>query len=88
MSPRADALCIQITELLANRLGLEIPSPDTDLFDLGILDSMSFVELLLQLEKDFGIRFALAEIEIDNFRSIRGIADFIASRMMEESAAA
>src|SRR5437867_1630151 len=56
------------------------PSADTDLFETGVLDSMAFVELLLNLERSFGLKVAVDELEIENFRSIRKIADFVMAR--------
>jgi methoxymalonate biosynthesis acyl carrier protein len=82
-----DDLRGRLTRLFADRLNLEIPSADTDLFDSGALDSMAFVELLAQLEAEFGIVVALGDIAMDNFRSIEKIAGFIeARRGMQETA--
>jgi methoxymalonate biosynthesis acyl carrier protein len=71
----------EIGELFATRLGLEVPAPDTDLFEAGVLDSMSFVELLLQLENRCGIRLDLSAINLDEFRSLEKISKFVAARM-------
>jgi len=67
-----------VADLFSERLGLSIPSADADLFETGILDSMSFVELLLQIETVFGLALNLRDIEFENFRSIDAIAAFIA----------
>jgi acyl carrier protein len=67
-----------VADLFSERLGLSIPSADADLFETGILDSMSFVELLLQIETVFGLALNLRDVEFENFRSIDRIADFIA----------
>ena len=50
---------------------------DTDLLKTGILDSLQFVELLLRLEKEFGLTIALEDFEVDFFRSIDTIAAFV-----------
>jgi acyl carrier protein len=68
-----------IADLFSERLGLSIPSADADLFEAGILDSMSFIELLLQIETVFGLALNLRDVEFENFRSMDSIADFIAS---------
>jgi methoxymalonate biosynthesis acyl carrier protein len=68
-----------IADLFSERLGLSIASADADLFEAGILDSMSFIELLLQIETVFGLALNLRDVEFENFRSIDRIADFIAS---------
>jgi acyl carrier protein len=59
------------------RLDRDAPSPDVDLFETGVLDSVGFVELLAALEQEFGCLFELDDLEIDNFRSVRAIAAFV-----------
>lgn len=59
------------------RLSLEIPSPQTDLFETGALDSLAFVELMLFVEQAFGITITLEHVEIENFKSIERIAAFL-----------
>jgi len=76
-----DALKARITRIFAERLNLDVPSADTDLFESGALDSMAFVELLARLEGEFEIEVALADIAMDNFRSIETIADFVEERL-------
>ena len=67
-----------IVDLFEAGLGLSVPSAEADLFETGVLDSMSFVELLLQIETVFGLALNLRDVEFENFRSIDRIADFIA----------
>jgi acyl carrier protein len=57
-----------------------VPAPDTDVFESGLLDSLAFVDLLGALEHEFGVTIALDDLEVDNFRSIDRIAEFIAAR--------
>ena len=85
--PGNDALKARITRLFAERLNLDVPSADTDLFESGALDSMAFVELLARLEGEFGIDDALADIAMDNFRSIERIAGFVEERSRVKHAA-
>jgi D-alanine--poly(phosphoribitol) ligase subunit 2 len=58
-------------------LNVEISSPDMDLFDSGVLDSLGFVELLMYLEQTFDVRIPLEQIDIEDFRSIDRIAAFL-----------
>jgi acyl carrier protein len=76
----------QIARIFEEKFHLEIPFPETDLFETGGLDSMVFVDLLHHLELEFGITVSLDELEIDNFRSIEKIAEFVASRNGKNSA--
>jgi acyl carrier protein len=77
----------RIAGLFGEKLNVEIPSIDTDLYETGVLDSMAFVELLAFLEKEFEVRVGLNDLEIDNFRTIRKIAKFVLERnRLEETA--
>ena len=76
----ASGLREQITTLFSGTLNLDVPSIDTDLFETGILDSLAFVDLLLALERRFGVTTSLEDLEVDNFRSIARIADFVTAR--------
>lgn len=78
--PEWNAAQSRLAELMLKRLHLEVPSPDTDLVEAGLLDSLSFVDLLLVLEQEFGLAFTLQEIELEHFRSLARMADFISAR--------
>jgi acyl carrier protein len=70
----------QIAGIFSGALHLDVPSFDTDLFDSGVLDSLAFVELLLNLERQFGVTTSVDDLELEHFKSIASIADFIESR--------
>jgi D-alanine--poly(phosphoribitol) ligase subunit 2 len=78
--PDAGRLRERIVTLFSVALHLEVPSLDTDLFESGMLDSLAFVELLLQLEREFGVTTSVADLEVENFSSIARIADFVMGR--------
>ena len=71
------ALYDQLTRLFSQELHLDVPSPDTELLKDGFLDSLGFVNLLLHLERVFGIEVQLDVLEIQDFSSIVRIADFL-----------
>jgi len=81
-----DDVRARITQVFAERLNLEVPSADTDLFESGALDSMAFVELLARLEGEFGIEVGLADVGMENFRSIDRIALFVEERLRAKDA--
>jgi methoxymalonate biosynthesis acyl carrier protein len=70
----------RVANLFSRALNVDVPSMDTDLFDTGVLDSLAFVELLLQLEREFGVTTSVEDLEIDNFKSITRIAEFVMKR--------
>jgi D-alanine--poly(phosphoribitol) ligase subunit 2 len=69
-----------IARLFAERLEVEVPSPDLDLFEAGVVDSLLFVKLLAALEEQFDFRLTFDELEIDDFRTLRQIARFVAAK--------
>jgi acyl carrier protein len=70
----------RLARLFAERLHIEVPSPETDLLETAVIDSLQFVELLAALEEEFGVRVPLEELELDNFRTLARIGDFVAGR--------
>jgi acyl carrier protein len=74
----AKAFYPKIFKLFSDKLNLEVTSASTDLVDEGLLDSLAFVELLVCLEQEFGTAIPIDAIEIDNFKSIAKIAEFLA----------
>ncbi|MBI4638172.1 MAG: acyl carrier protein [Candidatus Rokubacteria bacterium] len=69
----------RIADLFEKRLHLTVPSEETDLFTSGVMDSLMFVDLLVRLEEEFGIRTTVEDLEIERFRSIARIAEFMLS---------
>jgi len=70
----------QIAQLFADRLQIDVPAADVDLFAAGIVDSLMFVKLLAALEERFSIHVSFEELEIDDFRTVRQIASFVAAK--------
>ncbi len=71
----------RLARLFQESLNLDVPSCESDLFETGVLDSLMFVELLLLLEREFGVTAAVDDLEVDNFRTIARIAAFVAERV-------
>ena len=65
--------------VFAESFHVEVPSPDTDLLESGILDSLQFVELLMQLEQRFSLRIKIEDIDLDDFRTLARIASMVAA---------
>jgi methoxymalonate biosynthesis acyl carrier protein len=82
--PERASLEARLAALFERELKLVVPSFDADLFETGSLDSLVFVDLLLALENEFGLKISLEDLELDNFRSIARLAKFIASRVGQD----
>jgi acyl carrier protein len=77
----------ELTKLFARKLNLNVPAVDTDLVETGLLDSLTLVELLAQLEETFGVSISTDDLEFENFRSIASIAAFVTQRAPSAEAA-
>ena len=73
----------RIANLFSTALNLDVPSIDSDLFETGVLDSLAFVDLLFHLEQEFGVATSVDDMEVDNFKSIACIANFLTARGVE-----
>jgi len=67
----------RVQRLFVEALNAEVPSVDADLIESGLLDSLALVELLFALEREFSVAIALEELDIDTFRSVRRIGEFV-----------
>jgi acyl carrier protein len=70
-------VCDRITRLIRESLGLDVPSPDTDLIESGLLDSLALVSLLAEIEREFGFELPLDTLEVDDFRTVETAASYV-----------
>ena len=75
-----NAIIRRLGALFVESLHIEVPSADTDLFESGILDSLQLVELLVQLERRFGFKIKIDDIDLEDLRTLAGIARLVAAR--------
>lgn len=79
-----DAVESQIKEMTVERCFLIIApdeiADDADLMEEVGLDSIQILEVVVGLEETFGVSFEDADFDIENFRSVRAIADFVRER--------
>jgi acyl carrier protein len=83
MAGVAEELILQLKKLIIERLKLEEVSPedignDDPLFGEGLgLDSIDALELVLGLEKEYGVIIPDAEVGQKVFQSVRTIAQYV-----------
>ena len=68
-----------IRKFFAEKRKKEVPDDDTDLFEIGFVDSLFAIEIVVFLEKEFKIKIKNKEITKDNFRNINNIANVVAN---------
>jgi methoxymalonate biosynthesis acyl carrier protein len=69
----------QMIQLFLHALNVQVSDPDTDLIDEGLLDSLMLVELIVHLEERFDVVVSLDDLELDHFRSLRRVSQFVAA---------
>jgi len=78
-----DRLCARISRLIVASLALEglpadVPEPDEPLFGGALgLDSVDALELVVALEKEFGIAIPNEELSADALGSVRKLAELV-----------
>lgn len=72
-------LSAQVADVVSERAGIDVPDTSTDLLEAGLLDSLALVTLIVALEETFGVQLPLDDFDVDHFRSIDAMADFLSS---------
>lgn len=54
---------------------------DVDLFDTGLIDSMAFIELLVEIDSTFNVKISPSEIDRTMMNTPKKIIEMIKSRM-------
>jgi acyl carrier protein len=70
----------QIRSLLEEKLSIRVEDVEADLFQGGFLDSMSLVQLILELESHFGLDLPIQDLDIAVFGSVAQMASLIEQR--------
>jgi acyl carrier protein len=73
-------ICRKLHRIFEHRLQIAVPSDTADLFETGLIDSLMLVDLISELEREFSFRLTLTELDIDAFRSIERITEFVAGQ--------
>ena len=75
-----DELVTQVRGVLLDTLAIDIRDAEEDLIEGGVLDSLALVELLFELERRFDFVLVIGELDIESFRTLTSIAQFIADQ--------
>lgn len=70
---RNGAVAARIMELIRDHLNIDVSSVDTDLIEGGLLDSLALVELLFEIEQEFGVDIPVDELEPEHLRTVEAL---------------
>jgi acyl carrier protein len=68
----------EIQALFEEKLSIQVEA-ETNLFETGVLDSMTLVQFILHLEEKFAFHLPMEDLEGDSFRSVMKIAELVAT---------
>jgi len=66
----------RIERIFRDALGVAVDSPEMDLIDAGVLDSMGLVTLLFELEREFSVTISL-DVALESLRTVEGLAALV-----------
>lgn len=75
-----DDIQSKVKEFLSRYFKSHDLQPEEDIFALGFVNSLLAMQLVAFVEKEFGIAVEDADLDLDNFRSIRAISDLVARK--------
>jgi methoxymalonate biosynthesis acyl carrier protein len=72
-----DCISEKVQEFLVRFFKKHIFKVDDDIFSLGFVNSLFAMQLVMFLEKEFKIKIENSDLEMDNFRTINAIVEFV-----------
>lgn len=81
-----ESLQRSLFKLFADKLHVDVPSPEVDLVEIGVLDSLGFVTLLMHIEENFGVAVPIEDLDVEKFRSVSRITGYLGERLLTSAA--
>ena len=70
----------KIADFVGQYLGVDDIDPHHDLFESGLANSLFAMQLVLFVEKEFGITVSDEDLDVDNFKSLNAISAFVGKK--------
>lgn len=72
-------LALEILENVCETEEIE-EEPDMDLFEAGLMDSLSSISILLEIEKNLGIKLQITDIDKSDISTVNNFESFLRKR--------
>ncbi len=72
-----DTVVEQVSEFIGGHAGQRPENIEDDIFARGIVSSVFAVNILAWIERTFDVEVRSEDLMIDNFRTVRSIAEFV-----------
>jgi D-alanine--poly(phosphoribitol) ligase subunit 2 len=69
-----------LSTIFREELDIDIPGPDVDLIDRGMLDSLGLVTLVYEIEQRCGVSIPFESLDVDDFRTLHSIVALVEAR--------
>lgn len=66
-----------VLAILRDAAGIELTAPDVDLIESGLLDSLSLVTLVYELEQRCSVSIPFERLDLEAFRTVDSIARLV-----------
>lgn len=76
----------RIKAFLSRRVKNHELRDDEDIFAMGFVNSLFAMQLVLFLEKEFGITIENEDLEIENFQTVNAVTSLIESKRLQLTA--
>jgi acyl carrier protein len=74
---------ILVTEIAVN-LGKKTLSPDEDLLENGVIDSLGIMKLVVFMEENIGIKVDDEDIVPENFQTLNNMVKFVEQKIQKK----
>lgn len=81
-----DGIEARLTEFFESATGGARIGPDDDYFALGLVNSLLALEIVAFVERVFDVSVEVADLDLDNFRTIGRIAGFVRGKWGSDGA--
>ncbi|GGO54714.1 acyl carrier protein [Streptomyces lasiicapitis] len=78
-----DDLIDELRDHLESLTGSTI-EPGDDFFDRGLINSLRALEIVVHVEQAYGVSVEVEDLDLDNFRTIRRIAEYVRRKRGEQ----
>ena len=76
----AEDIMSKVREFLGQFISNTDINPDDNLFTSGLVSSLFAMQLVLYVEKEFGIQVTNEDLDFENFKSLNAIVGFIENK--------
>jgi acyl carrier protein len=76
-----DVIVTKVNEFVSQYLNTTEVDPDVDLFATSMVNSLFAMQLVLFVEKEFGLAVDNEDLDYENFKSVNAISGFVGKKL-------